>query len=172
VPRDERRGPAEAARGENRRPASVERRGLADPQRGRPLDERVRELPRVESLAGRQWVLRVLRRDVGALAAQPLERVVQALPDEPLKPLVACRALAAKHLPLPVPPDDAGAEHHRAAGPRSLLVHDRSEAELASADGGDEPRHPRAGDDHFSEKLGLCSTYSILTPSGPVMNAA
>jgi hypothetical protein len=36
------------------------------------------------------------------------------------------------------------------------------------ARGSDQPGHAGSGDDHYvSEKVGLCSTYSIRTRSGP-----
>ena len=45
--------------------------------------------------------------------------------------------------------------------------------ELAQARGGDEAGHAGAGDEHYSsENVGLCSTYSIRTCSGPHRNAA
>src|SRR5581483_11118521 len=89
-----------------------------------------------------------------------------------LQPLVASRAFAAEFAPLAMTPHDARRKAHRAAWAGALLVHGRVGAELAGPDGGDEPRHPGTGDDHVNENVGLCSTYSIRTPSGPRRNAA
>jgi len=48
-------------------------------------------------------------------------RVVEPLPHEPLKLLVAAWALAPEVVPLDVAPDDAARQQHRAARTRPLL---------------------------------------------------
>ena len=48
-----------------------------------------------------------------------------------------------------------------------------SHAELAQAGGGDEAGHAGPCDDgHVRENVGLCSTYSMRTRSGPQRKAA
>ena len=106
---------------------------------------------------------------------EPLERLVEPLPDQALQALVAVRALA------------RGSRRARGAARRrsSRAASNRPARlpfswtttlvpELAGARGRDEPRHPRAGDGQrqFSANVGLCSTYSILTRSGPQRNTA
>src|SRR5205823_10477350 len=55
----------------------------------------------------------------------------------------------------------------------SFLANENIVTELAEAGGGDEACHPRPCDNgHVSENVGLCSTYSICTRSGPQRNAA
>jgi len=70
-----------------------------------------------------------------------------------------------------VAPDDTAREQHRTAGPRSLLEEAGPEAELPRPRGTDEPGHAGTGDQHqqayVSENVGLCSTYSTRTRSGP-----
>src|SRR5581483_3283058 len=156
---------AEPAGGEQDELALGERRRRAERHAAGPSRERVGEAPRVEAHARGARVAGPLRDDRRAERAQPRERVVEALEDEPLERRLAGGALAPERVPLAVAPDDARARAHRAAAVRALLEH-------ARADGGREAGHPRAGDDHESENEGLCSTYSIRTPSGPVRNAA
>ncbi|MDX6465385.1 MAG: hypothetical protein QOI27_425 [Gaiellaceae bacterium] len=54
------------------------------------------------------------------------------------------------------------------------LEHARREAELAGARGAHEPGHAGACNDHgyVKENVGLCSTYSTRTRSGPQRNTA
>src|SRR5581483_1292859 len=82
-------------------------------------------------------------------------------------------ALTTKRIEVAVAPDDTRGQQHRAAGPcRALAQHDVA-SQLAQAGGGDEPRHPGACDrDHVKLNVGLCSTYSIRTRSGPHRKAA
>ncbi len=53
---------------------------------------------------------------------------------------------------------------------------DGAHAELAEAGRNDEPGHPAAGDDqgglYVRLNVGLCSTYSMRTRSGPTRKAA
>src|SRR5436309_12614610 len=131
------------------------------------------EAARFESLPGRERVRRVLPDDLRPQRDQPGERLVERLEQHALKPFVAPGALAPKVLERPVAPDDAARKEHRAARPVALLQHDRVGAELAGARGGAEAGHPGAGYEHYvREKLGLCSTYSILTRSGPQTKSA
>src|SRR5207248_2733296 len=141
-------------------------------QRADACNQGIGEAAGIEPLPSSERVLGVLLQDGDPDGAQPVERLVEPLPDEPLQAYVPARALVAELLPLAMAPDDARAQQHRTARPRALLVDDRVEAEFARADGGDETRHPRSCDDHLSEKLGLCSTYSMRMPSGPVRKAA
>ncbi len=68
---------------------------------------------------------------------------------------------------------DITSRPHENFGPVAPLQHDRVGAELAGARGGAEAGHPGAGYEHYvREKLGLCSTYSILTRSGPQTKSA
>src|SRR4051812_586346 len=126
----------------------------------------------IEPLSRRAGILRVLPHRFRPKRHEPRERVVEPLPDQPLQRLVAAGALGAKCLEVDVPPDDAAREEHRAARPRSLLQHARAEAELAGARGAHEPGHAGACDDYVSENVGLCSTYSTRTRSGPQRNTA
>src|SRR5581483_113287 len=105
------------------------------------------------------------------------ERVVEPVPDQGLEILVAAGALCAEVVPLEVAPDDAAGEQHRAPHPRPLLHDLRLDTELAQACGGDQPCHPGSCDEHGarryrSENVGLCSTYSMRTCSGPRRNTA
>ena len=134
---------AEAAGREHERRLDVGRQrrlelDVARKQRG--------QRPRIEPLAGRERVLGVLPHRLGAERYEPVERVVQPLPDEPLQRRVAAGALGAEVVPLEVPPDDAAREQHRAAGARSLLDQPRREPELARARGAHEPGHASACD--------------------------
>src|SRR3954454_10417582 len=138
------------------------------------LDKRTRELAGVEPRTSRERVRRLFAHRSGARGDQPLERVVEPVPDQPLQPLVAVRALAPEIAPLAVAPDDARREQHRTAQPRPLLADRCGDAELAEARGGDEAGHPgpRHDDGHVNENVGLWSTYSIRTRSGPHRNTA
>ena len=106
------------------------------------------ERPRVEALAGRARVLGVLPHGLGAERDEPGERVVEALPDQPLQRLVAAGTLGAKVGPFPMAPDDAAREQHRAAGARPLVDETRPQAELARPRGAHEPGHAGARDEH------------------------
>src|SRR5207249_3669918 len=104
---------------------------------------------------------------------EPLERVVEPLPDEPLQPGVAAGALLAKRREVAVPPHNARREEHRPADPCSLFADDDLPPELTQPGGGDEAGHAGARDgNHVKLNVGLCSTYSMRTPSGPHRNAA
>src|SRR3954451_5751863 len=129
------------------------------------LDKRARELPGIESRPRRERISRLFAHRNPACGDQPLERAVEPIPDQPLQPLVAVRALAPELVPLAVAPDDAGREQHRTARPRPFLADGCGDAELAEAGGGDEAGHPgpRHDDGHVNENVGLCSTYSIRT---------
>src|SRR5262249_32150301 len=129
---------------------------------------------RLEALSGRARVRRLLPDDRRALRDEPLERVVEPLPDETLQAFVAARALGAELLEPPVSPDDAAREQHRPADARPLFADDRAESELAGARCGDEPGHAgaRDRDRQVRENEGLCSTYSRRTRSGPQTNTA
>ena len=106
------------------------------------------ERARIESLARRARVLRVLPHRLGAERDEPRERVVETLPYEPLERFVAARALGPEVLPPEVTPHDAAREQHRAADARPLLDHHRLEPQLARAHGGDEPGHAGSHDEH------------------------
>ena len=110
--------------------------------------ERGREAARFEALADGARVARLLPDDGRSSRLEPADRVVEALPDEPLQALVAAGALAAELVPVAMPPDHAGRQQHRAADPRSLLADGDRAPELAQARGGDEPGHARARDVH------------------------
>src|SRR4051794_4234021 len=74
-----------------------------------------------------------------------------------------------------MPPEDAGREQHRTAGARALLDDADAAAELAQACCADEPGQAGAGDEdvaQVSENVGLCSTYSTRTRSGPQTKTA
>src|SRR5262249_15750340 len=172
VARDQLGRGAEAAGREHDRLAAVERCGVPQSQRLDAPRQPLGESACVEAHSGRERILRLVLDDRCADRPQPVQRVVESLPDELLDALVSGRALAPERLPVRVAPHDAGAEQHRAARPRPLLVDDGGEPELASADSGHQPGHPPPPDDHRSEKLALCSTYSMRTPSGPERNTA
>ena len=139
---------------------------------GRP-HENVGEAARVEALPGRERVRRVLPDDLRPQRNQPVERLVERVEEHPLEPFVTAGALAPEVLEGSVAPDDTAREEHRAARPVALLQHDWVGAELAGARGCAEAGHPGAGYEHYvREKLGLCSTYSILTRSGPQTKSA
>ena len=136
----------EAAAGEQeRRPvAGAERRVQLDVAR-----EQRRDRPRVVPPADGPRIPGLRPDRLGAERLEPGERVVEPLPDEPLERCVAARALGSEVVPLAVPPDDAARQEHRAARAGPLLDHARPQAELARTRGGDQPRHPRAGDDQL-----------------------
>ena len=135
--------------------------------------ERSRQTVWIEPLADGAGVAGLLPDDRCALRLEPLDRLVEALPDSPLNTLVTGRAFAPKLLPFAMPPDHAGRQEHRAADPRSLLTDGDGAAELTEPGGSDEAGHARTGDAHYvSENVGLCSTYSMRTRSGPQRNAA
>src|SRR5205807_9511955 len=69
-------------------------------------------------------------------------------------------------------PDDAAGDEQRAAWTSCLPASDCADAELTPPHGRAEAGHPRAGNGYFNEKVGLCSTYSIRTRSGPQTNTA
>ena len=108
--------------------------------------ERVDDAPRVEALADRPRVAGLVPDDRRAARLEPSDRVIEPLPDHALQPLVAAGALAAKVLPLAMPPDDAGREQHRAADARPLLAHGDIASELTEPRGRDEPGHARPCD--------------------------
>ena len=78
--------------------AARRRRAAAASGARRPAREQRGQRTRVEPLAGRARVLRVLPDRLGAERDEPRERVVEPLPDEPLQRLVAARALGAEVL--------------------------------------------------------------------------
>src|SRR5204863_3933116 len=104
----------------------------------RRLDQELRQRARFEAPAGRERVLGVAPCGLRPERLEPAKRLVEALPDQPLEPLVASRALRSEALPLEVAPHDARGEEHRAAGARSLLEHARLVPELPKPRGGDE----------------------------------
>src|SRR5205085_8206177 len=116
---DERRRALEAAGREDER-LVVGRESGAKPRLAGRARERVRQPAGVEALADRSRVAGLLPDHRRAERPQPLERVVQALPDEVLELRVAVRALAPEVLERAMPPDDAGREQHRPARPVAL----------------------------------------------------
>src|SRR5215217_4671582 len=138
------------------------------------LDKCAREPGGIEPPPGRERVRGFLARRNAAHGDQPVERVVEAVPDQPLEPRVAAGTFATEFVPRAVAPDHAGREQHRTAGPRPLFAYDRDDAELTEARRGHEAGHagPRDDDGHVKENVGLCSTYSMRTRSGPHRNTA
>src|SRR5215208_6486248 len=138
------------------------------------LDKRARELGGIEPRPRGERVRGFFTHGDGARGDEPLERVVEAVPDQPLQRGVAAGALATEVVPLAVAPDHARRQQHRAARPRPLLPHGHGDAELTEARGGHEAGHPgpRHDDGHVNENVGLCSTYSMRTRSGPHRNTA
>src|SRR5215204_2769038 len=106
------------------------------------LDKRARELGRIEPRPRRERILGFFAHRDGAGGDQPLERVVEVLPDQPLQPGVAAGALATEVVPLAVAPDHARRQQHRTARSRPLLPHGRRDAELAGARAANEAAHP------------------------------
>src|SRR5919201_4932917 len=94
-------------------------------------DEGVRQPARIEPLPGRARIARLSLEHRRAERLEPGDRIVQPPPDEPLKRLVAARALVAEVFPLAVAPDDTARQEHRPARTIALLVDDRRRAELA-----------------------------------------
>ena len=105
---------------------------------------------------------------------EPVERLVEPLPDEPLERLVAAGTLAPELLEVAVAPDRRRSRAASSRPARSPFSSTRTSTPSSrSAGRGDEPRHPRSENgDQRSEKLALCSTYSSLTRSGPQTNTA
>src|SRR5262249_45766203 len=150
---------------------------LAEPDLAGGAREHVRQRARLEAQADRQRVAGLLPDDLGAERAQPLEPLVEPLDDDALQLGVAARALLAERLEVAIAPGDARREEHRPAGTVSLLVHDRVEPELARADSRAEAGHAGPCDvqslgAQVSENVGLCSTYSMRTRSGPQRKTA
>src|SRR5581483_4651985 len=165
---------AALARKPNRVPAGRDDERLAGRGFGcRELDlsgranERVRQPARLEPAARRELAGRVARDHRRAEPLEPVDRLVEAFPDQPLELGIAAGALAAEFDELAIAPDHAAGEPHRPAGPVAFLEH-------AHASGGDEAGHPRSEnrDRQRNEKLGLCSTYSSFTRSGPQTKTA
>ena len=140
-----------------------------------PRGERLGETARVEALADRPRVPRLLPHDRRALRLEPLERVVETLPDEPLE-----RSSPAGHSRTERRPSRGGARPRtddRSIEPPMRVPFSRTttgHAELAQAARRRRARpcRPRRRDHYVSENVGLCSTYSIRTRSGPQRNAA
>src|SRR5581483_8956625 len=103
--------------------------------------EELRERARVEALARRQGILRVLPHRLRSERDEPPERIVEALVDQTLQVLVAVGTLPPEVVPLAMPPDHAAREQHRAAGTSPLLDEARAQTELARTRGTDEPGH-------------------------------
>src|SRR5213592_3125756 len=121
---------------------------MSDSDITRGTDEHLRQAARVEALARRARVGRVLPDDLGPERDEPVQRLVEAVEDGTLQLLVAREALGSKVLEGPVAPDDATREQHRAAWARALLEDDRLGAEFASARRRAEAGHPGSGDEH------------------------
>ena len=134
--------------------------------------EQLGERARVEPLARRSRILGVRPHRVGAERDEPLERVVEPLPDEPLQRLVAAWALRAEVVPLDVAPDDAARKQHRPARTRALLDHAGPEAELPRPCGADEPGHPGACDQHQRFGVGWKCVRGCARPSDLVGSGA
>src|SRR5215203_3426053 len=138
------------------------------------LDKRACELGGIEPRPRRERIRGFFAHGDRTRGDEPLERVVEAVPDQPLQPGVAAGALATEVVPLAVAPYHARQQQHRPARSLPLLPHGRRDAELTEARGGDEAGHPgpRHDDRHVNENVGLCSTYSMRTRSGPHRNTA
>ena len=163
VLRDELRVPLEAARRKDRRLG----RRLAEANATRGANECVRQSARVEPLADRARVPRLVLHHGRAERLEPRDPVVELFPDDALQLFVAGRTLRTEVVPLAETPDDAARQEHRPARPCSFLVHERRRPELACACSGGQPRHPRTRYDYSRANPGLCSTYSMRTRSGP-----
>src|SRR5207248_3294568 len=134
--------------------------------------ERLGEPARVEALADRPRIARLVLDHWRAKRLEPRDALVEPLEDQPLEGRIAARALGAEVAERSVAPDHAAREEHRATGPVALLVDERLRAELARTSGGAQTRHPRPCDGYVNENVGLCSTYSTRTRSGPQRKTA
>src|SRR5205085_416911 len=103
---------------------------------------------------------------------EPDNPFVEPLEDELLEQRIPAGALRAELLERPVAPDHAAREEHRAAGAVALLEDDGSRPELARPRGRRQAGHAGAGDAQVNENVGLCSTYSTRTRSGPQRKTA
>ena len=153
--------------------------GLAE--RGTELDlvdrpeKALGEPARIEATPDGQRVAGFARDDRRAERLEPVEGVVEPLDHERLKNRVAAGAVLPEVVERAVAPDDAAREQHRAADPRTLLHHDRLAPELAQPRSRHEAGHAGSRDEHarqWRENVGLCSTYSSFTRSGPHTNSA
>jgi hypothetical protein len=124
---------------------------LAEPNLAGTARQSLGQSPRVEADTGRERVAGLTRDHPGTQPLEPGEGVVQPLPDDPLKVVVAARALLPEALEIPVAPDHAAREEHRATRPVALLVDDDMCAELAGTHSGGQAGHPRAGDDEAGQ---------------------
>src|SRR5436190_14299523 len=115
----------------------------------RRAHERVGQAARVEPPSDRPGIACLSPHDGGAQRLEPVERVVEALDDEPLQARVAVRALATELVERAVAPDNPARKQHRAAGPIAFLEHCRRSSELASARSGAQSGHAGAGNDQL-----------------------
>src|SRR5215471_666521 len=99
----------EAAGGEDVR--LLRRRGEPDVARGG--SERLRHPARIEALADRARVARLVPDDRRTKRLEPRNPVVEVLPDRALQAFVAGRAFGAKVLPLAETPDHTARQQHR-----------------------------------------------------------
>src|SRR4051794_23025753 len=155
----------------------VLRHGLAEPDLPGRARQHIRQRTRVESQSDRQRIARFLPYDLRTKAAQPREAVVELLDHLALQLLVTARALLAERREIAIAPDDTGREEHRTADALPFLVDQRVEAEVARTNGRAEAGHAGAGDvqrrrAQVRENVGLCSTYSMRTRSGPQRKTA
>ena len=129
----------------------------------------------IEPLADCAWIAGLVPHDRRTARDEPCERIVESLPHEPLQIIVAAGTLLAERRELAVTEDDTRRQQHRAACARAFLTHDHGPPELTEPGGGNEPGHAGARNRdlaHVKLKVGLCSTYSMRTRSGPHRNAA
>src|SRR5919201_898952 len=144
----------------------------SEPRLSRGTDEGLCQPAGIETLAHGARVSGLVLDDRRAERLEPSDRVVKLVPNPPLEELLAVRALRSEVLPLAVPPHDAAREQHRAARTRPLLEQQRLGAELAQPRRGGEAGHPCACNRYRNENVGLCSTYSMRTRSGPQTKTA
>ena len=110
----------------------------------------------------------------GPSETEPLERLVEAVEDEPLEALVAAGHSRRKSSNVRWRQTTQLESSIEPAGPVALLEHDRLGAELARPRGGarGRPSRRRRRAARSARSFGLCSTYSTLTRSGPQTKTA
>src|SRR5205085_3396171 len=94
---------------------------LAQPHRSCARHKQLGERPRVEAAAHGERITGIALLNRRPQLLEPVERVVEALVDDPLELRIAARALRAEALEVTVAPDEATRQEHRAARPVALL---------------------------------------------------
>src|SRR4029450_271486 len=115
---------------------------MAQRDLSRSAYQRAGQATRVEALADRARVARLVLEHRCAERLEPLDPVVEALDDQPLERRIPARALGPEALERPMAPDDDAREHHRASDAGALLEHERLRARVRPPPHGPPPRPP------------------------------